>query len=311
MKLLAVLLNWRTADMTLRALDALVPEVRAIPTARICIVDNDSRDGSLETLRAGVTARGLDDLVDVVDSGHNGGFGFGNNVGIRRGLAAGAEFIYLLNSDAFPDDGALRELVSYLDAHPDFGIAGSYIHGVDGEPHETAFRFPTLLSEVDRGLRFGPVSRLLRDRVVAMDVPHTTIEVDWLAGASMLMRTSMVQDIGMFDETFFLYYEETDLCLRARRAGYKIAYVRSSSVAHIGSATTGMKDNKKRMPPYVFASRRHYFLKNHGRGYLWACNLAYVATSVTFRARRRLQGKPDPDRPRELADFLRHALKHP
>jgi hypothetical protein len=299
MKLLAVLLNWRTPDMTLRALDALVPEIRAIPGARICVVDNDSRDGSLDKLTEGVRTRGLTDLVDVVDSGHNGGFGFGNNVGIRRGLAAGAQYIYLLNSDAFPDPGAVQELVRYLDAHPEHGIAGSYIHGTDGHPHETAFRFPSLWSEVDRGLRLGPVSRLLKQHV------------DWLAGASMMMRASMVEQVGMFDETFFLYFEETDLCLRARRAGWRIAYVRTSSVAHIGSATTGMKDTKKPMPSYMFASRRHYLLKNHGRAYLWACNAAYAATALTFRARRVVQRKEDPDRPHELSDYIRFNLTHP
>jgi N-acetylglucosaminyl-diphospho-decaprenol L-rhamnosyltransferase len=311
MKLLAVLLNWRTADMTLRALDALVPEVRAIPSARICIVDNDSRDGSFAKLQEGVRLRGLEELVDVVDSGHNGGYGFGNNVGIRRAIAAGAQYVYLLNSDAFPDAGAVSELVKYLDAHPEAGISGSYTHGTDGTPHQTAFRFPTLWSEVDRGLRLGPVSRALKDRLVPMEVPDHTLEVDWLAGASMLLRTSMLEQIGLFDETFFLYYEETDLCLRAQRAGWRIAYVRSSSIAHIGSATTGMKDNRKPMPTYMFASRRHYLLKNHGRAYLWACNAAYAATAMSFRARRIVQRKADEDRPGELADFIRHSLTHP
>jgi GT2 family glycosyltransferase len=206
---------------------------------------------------------------------------------------------------------AVQQLLSYLDARPSHGAAGSFLHGVEGDPHITAFRFPSLWSEIDRGLRLGVASRLLKDKLVARPLPTETCDVDWTAGASLLLRASMLRQIGLFDETFFLYFEETDLCMRARRAGYRIGYVLESRVAHIGSASTGMKDTKKRMPQYMWASRRHYLLKNHGRAYLWACNAAYVATAVAFRARRRLQGKPDPDRPQELSDFVRYNLTHP
>ena len=98
MNLLAVLLNWRTPDMTLRALDALLTELRPIAGARVCIVDNDSRDGSFDKLTAAVKARGLSDIVDVVDSGHNGGFGFGNN--------GGEEFLsYMMSSESLVSSG--------------------------------------------------------------------------------------------------------------------------------------------------------------------------------------------------------------
>jgi GT2 family glycosyltransferase len=308
MKLMAIILNWRTPDMTLQALGALVPELRSIPTARGVIVDNDSQDGSFEKLTEAVTACGLADLVDVVQSGKNGGFGFGNNVGIRLGLQRGAEYCYVLNSDAFPDPGSVKRLVDYLDAHPTVGIAGSYIYGVDGVPHETAFRFPSLANEIDRGLKLGIVSRLLKDKIVPMPIPTTDTPVDWLAGASIMFRRQMLEQVGMFDETFFLYFEETDLCLRAHRAGWPTHYVRGSTVRHIGGATTGMKNKTQRMPTYIFESRRHYLLKNHGRRYLWACDAAYVLASATFQIRRRHQGKDDPDRPKELIDFLRFEL---
>jgi N-acetylglucosaminyl-diphospho-decaprenol L-rhamnosyltransferase len=317
MRVLCCLLNWRTPDMTLQALDTLLVEVKALNaeapgSARVCIVDNDSGDGSEQRLREGVASRGAADVVEVVQSGKNGGYGFGNNVALRLAIARGDDVAYLLNSDAFVEDGALRTLLLHLQENPKVGIAGGYIHGVDGEPHPGAFHYPTIWSEIEGSVRFGPLSKLLKDKIVPRPVPTTTEHgVDWVPGASMVIRTAVLKDIGLFDETFFLYYEETDLCHRARNAGWDIAFVREASVAHIVGATTGVKNLRKRTPGYLLDSRRHYFLKHHGRAYLWAANAAYAAGLASFRLRRRLQHKPEQDFENALADFVVHCVKHP
>lgn len=317
MRVLVCILNWRTASMSLRALAHVVPQVRSLGCSRVCVVDNASGDGSFELLTAAVHSHGWDDVVDVVQSGHNGGFGFGNNVALRRGLVGEdkADFFYLQNSDAFPHPGALQTLLAHLQQHPRVGICGSLVRGLDGEPQTSAFRFPSPWSELERAARLGVLSRALADRKVPMPPPlRSTGGVDWVAGASMLVRRAVLEDVGIFDEAFFLYYEETDLCLRARRAGWEVAWVRASSVAHIGGASTGVQHHirvQERMPRYVFDSRRHYFLKNHGRATLWAANAAYVLGAVSFRLRRALQNKPDPERPREWLDATIHHLTHP
>jgi hypothetical protein len=307
MKLWAIVLNYRTAAMTETAVAALLAELERVPYSHVDLVDNHSQDGSEERLRQAVAERGWGGRVSVVQTGHNGGFGYGNNAGIRRALASGdpPEYVYLLNSDAFPDPGSLAELVAFADSHPDAGIFGSYIHGTDGEPHETAFRFPSLASELEGALRLGVVTRLLRRFVVALPIPEQPMRVDWLAGASMLIRREVLERVGLFDETFFLYFEETDLCRRARAAGFDTWYVPASRVAHIGSVSTGMKDRARRVPDFWFASRSHYFAKNHGRFYLWLANLLWLAGYASWRVRRRLQRKPDTDPPRLLADFAR------
>ncbi len=310
MKVHAVLLNWRTPAMTLDALEALVLSLEAIGDSwAITIVDNDSQDGSEEALREAVAERG-DDRIEVVQSGHNGGFGAGNNVGLRRALREGdpPEYLYILNSDAFPQERAVRHLVDHLDANPSVGIAGSYIYGVDGEPHCTAFRFPSIQSELEGSLRLGVVSRALGDFVVPMGIPEHTTEVDWLAGASMMLRRAVLEEVGLFDESFFLYFEETDLCHRAAEAGWKTVYVRESEVAHVGSASTGMKRWEK-VPDYWFDSRRHYFAKNHGRAYLAAATASRVVGTTVWQLRRRLQGKDDEDPPRFLTGLLRHSFR--
>ena len=316
MKLGAILLNWRTPDMTIDALDALVLELSNRDDGwRVVIVDNDSGDGSEAALRAAVDERrrgsALFQNVDVVQSGVNGGFGAGNNFGIRHLLGGShpPEYVYILNSDAFVEPRAVDALVEHLDAHEDVGIVGSYVHGTDGVPHVTAFRFPSIQSEIEGSLRLGVVTRALKDFEVPVGIPESTIEVDWLAGASMMVRRRVLEEVGLFDESFFLYFEETDLCRRVRRAGHRIVYVKESSVAHIGSASTGMKTWTK-VPDYWFDSRRHYFLKNHGRAYLAAATAARLAGSAVWQLRRRVQGKPDEDPPGFLGGLLGHSLRY-
>jgi GT2 family glycosyltransferase len=126
----------------------------------------------------------------------------------------------------------------------------------------------------------------------------------------MMIRREVFEEAGLFDETFFLYFEETDFCRRARAHGYKTYYVRGSAVAHIGGASTGIKDGrtKRRMPSYWFDSRRHYFRKNHGGAYLALSDVLFTLGFSFWRLRRKLQNKPDDDPPYLLGDFIRHTL---
>ncbi len=304
-KLLTIILNWRTADMTLRAAESALREMEGI-SGELILVDNDSQDGSFELMRRVVVERGWP-RTRVIQSGQNGGFGAGNNVGIRAGLSDGSrpDYVYILNSDAFPDPGAIRALLDHLQAHPDTGFAGSYIHGPDGDPHLTTFRFPTIASEFEGAVRLGPVSRWLRNQAVPVPIPDHTTRVDWLAGASLMMRQSVLDEVGLFDEGFFLYFEETDLCHRAKVAGYPTDFVRESSVNHIGSVSTGMKEWRT-VPGYWFDSRRHYFEKTYGRPYALAATAAHLAGGVLHRLRCALTGRKPADPP----GFLRHLISH-
>jgi N-acetylglucosaminyl-diphospho-decaprenol L-rhamnosyltransferase len=311
-RLLTVILNWRSAEMTLRAAEAALRALEGIDGALV-IVDNNSGDGSFEVMSEVVAARGWDkgaQAVRVLQSGRNGGFGAGNNFGIRAGLPDGSkpDFVYILNSDAFPEPAAIQALLRHLQQHPATGFAGSFIYGDDGAPHRTAFRFPSAAGEFEAQIRFGPVSRLLADSIVAQPIPQATGRVDWLAGASLMMRQAVLDQIGLFDETFFLYFEETDLCRRAALAGWPTDYVVESRVMHIGSASTGMRD-WRRIPQFWLDSRLHYFVKNHGRRYACAATLAHLAGGVAWRARLLIQRKDRGDPPFYLWDLTRHHLQ--
>ncbi|WP_151718843.1 glycosyltransferase [Gemmobacter serpentinus] len=312
---LTVILNWRTPEMSLRSCAAALDAMQGV-TGAIMLVDNDSGDGSFEAMQAEVAARGWDKgvvPVRVLQSGRNGGFGAGNNYGILAGLppefpgGTRPDYVYVLNSDAFPEPEAILRLHDHLEAHPQTGFAGSFIKGEDGVPHHTVFRFPSALGELEGAARFGPISRLLRRHIVAMPIPDQSCRADWMAGASVMMRQDMLDRIGLFDEEFFLYYEETDLFLRGARAGWTADYVRSSVVVHIGSVTTGMK-TWTRIPTFWLDSRRHYFTKNHGHIGFVLATLAQVAGGAFWRLRLLVQRKDRGDPPHFLRDLILHHM---
>jgi GT2 family glycosyltransferase len=332
-RVLTVVLNYRTSDLALRAAGAALVAMDGID-GELILVDNDSGDGSFEALEAGVAERRAQDpawaRVRVLQTGRNGGFGAGNNAGIAAGLSDGSapDYIYILNPDAEPEAEAIRTLLDHLEANPRTGIGGSYIYGGThpegeadrdavpsswsepvGEAHSTAFRFPSIWSEIETSVKFGPLSRLLKRYVVALEVPGETINVDWVAGASLLLRQTMLDEIGGFDETFFLYFEETDLCLRANRAGWAATYVHESRVSHIGSVSTGMKD-WTRVPGYWFDSRWYYFSKNHGRLYAGAATVLHALGATLWRVRGWVDAKARADAgPRHFVrDLMSHAL---
>jgi N-acetylglucosaminyl-diphospho-decaprenol L-rhamnosyltransferase len=307
-QLLTVVLNYRTPELTLRAVEAVLREMQGM-AGGITVVDNDSGDGSYEKLVEAVRARGWD-RVRVLQSGRNGGYGAGNNFGIRHGLPGGLkpDFVYILNSDAFPEPGAIRALSDHLLAHPQVGFVGSRLHGDDGAYHQTAFRFPTVFSEFEGASKTGPISRLLRRYIVALPEPKEAQKVDWMAGASLMLRYRTFEETGGFDERFFLYFEETDLCLRASRAGWESVYLPQSRVMHIGSVSTGMK-TWKRTPAFWFDSRLWYFTKNHGLGYAALATVAYVAGAMIAGVRR-LFGHTGAGQPQHfLGDLISHALR--
>lgn len=313
MKVLSIIVHYRTPDITMRAVEAGQAELgRLGPDCRMIVVDNDSGDGSYERLRAYVRRSGWEERVRVVRSGRNGGFAFGNNFALRPALAMPdpPDYFFLQNPDAFPEPGSLRTLIDALRTHPEAGIAGSGIHGVEGEPHRTAFRFPSVPGELEAYARIGPVSRLLQHHMVAFPLPSRTVRADWVSGASMLVRRPVFEDVGLFDERFFLYFEETDFCLRAHRAGWATLYVPESRVAHLGSVSTGAYRGGHRRPGYWFDSRRHYFRKNHGLPYLWMTNAALLVGSGMFRLRRAIEGYQADDEPRRFVrDFVTHSIR--
>jgi len=309
MRVLSIVVNFRTAQHAVAAVRSLLHDLEGTD-GRVMIVDNDSQDGSVEVFERAAVEQTWRDRVQVVASDRNDGFGYGNNLAIRRALggADAPDFFFLLNPDAVVEPGATRALLAAFAENSRLGIAGSSIRGFDDKSHVSGFRFPTILGELESGLRLGMATRLLRKWAVAAAPPERTARVDWVSGAAIMVRREVFESVGLFDESFFLFYEETDLCRRARRAGWDTWYVHESRVRHAGGIATGLKEKGRRVPPYWYASRRNYYLKHHGPAYLWCANSSFAVGYSLWRVRRRLQRKPDADPPHLLADFLRYNL---
>lgn len=299
-----IVVNYRTAELTAGCLRSLAGE----SVGRIVVVDNASNDGSAEVLRDACRVAGAEFLPLAV----NGGFACGNNAALRTILVSSTppDYVLLLNPDTVVRPGAVAALTGFLDTQPRAGIVGSRLEDPDGTPQRSAFRFPTVASEFENGVRLGVVSRVLTRRVVAPPPRDEVHRCDWVSGASLMVRREVFSKIGLLDEGYFLYFEEVDFCRRAAAAGWQCWHVPTSRVVHLVSASTGLDGGgpKKRTPAYWFASRRRYWAKHFRRRDAVLADVLWAAGRASWRLRRPLQRKPDPDAPHLLADFIRHYL---
>ena len=314
---LAVIVTYKTPELVKNLLASLAGE-RAAEAARnialrVVVIDNASGDAA--PIQSTVSERGYQDWVTVVAAPRNGGFAYGNNLGFRHGFESAAvpDFFFLLNPDTEVRGGAISALVDFLDRHDDAGIVGSSLELPDGSPWPYAFRYPSVVSELDQGLRLGVVTRLLRGYVVARTMGNIPEQVDWFPGASMMLRRKVVEDIGGMDETYFLYFEETDFCRKIKSAGWTIWYVPESRVMHIAGQSTGVTgdhDVTKRLPGYWFESRRRYFAKNHGLAYAMVTDAVLLAAHSIGQVKELLKGHVHAGVPHFARDILRHSVIH-
>src|SRR5262249_50471938 len=307
-------------QLTVACLRSLETEIKTVSGVRVALVENAS--GDEPALTEAIRKNGWQDWVTLDVATRNLGFGAGNNVAIKRafGSANPPAFFLLLNSDTEVRPGALGALLEFLEGHPKVGIAGSAVENPDGSDWPIAFRFVTPANQFLSGMRLGVLDRLFANNVVARRMAQDRpAPVDWVAGCSMIIRRQVFDTIGLMDEGYFLYFDEVDFCLRARRAGWPCWYVPQSRIMHIGGQSTGpvglggkrqsngSSVERSRVPPYWFESRRRYFLKNFGPARAIAADLAFGFGYSCWRVRRRLQRKPDTDPPHMLADFWRHS----
>jgi len=203
-----VILNWNRPEDTAACLRSL--EAQTYRNWQVIVVDNGSTDDSVPRLRADFPA------VQIVVNERNLGFAGGCNVGVRRALDGAAEWVLLLNNDTVLDSRCLSEL---LDPRlSQYGILAPMIHHYDA---------PQRLWSA--GARRGPG---LPDNLREQDIRGDVISVDYVTGCAMLVRRTIFESVGLLDERFFMYYEDSEFCARARRAGHLIAVVPRARVWH-------------------------------------------------------------------------------
>lgn len=310
MKLLIVIANYRVTHLTIDCLRSIAEQIDAVPDTHVAVCENGTGDDSAERIQGAIDNNGWGRWCTLTAVSPNLGFTGGNNVILRPAMQSNnpPQYFLLLNADTIVRPNALKALVDFMDQNPNVGIAGSRLEDPDGTPQRSVFRFHSPLSEFEGGLKLGPVSRLLSRWIVAPPPPLQSCEAQWVSGASMIIRKEVFQDIGLLDEGYYTYFEDIDLCFRARKAGWPIWYVPASRVMHLGGQSTGISSaSSKRQPAYSFLARRRYFLKNYGAVYAALADLGLILGLSLWRIRV-LLGKPDYMAPYFFRDSLRHSV---
>ena len=308
-RLATIIINFRTPGMTVECVETVVAEVNHIDGAVVVVVDNKSGDDSVEHIRREIEERDWAERVRLVESPVNGGFAAGNNVGIQ---AVEADNYLLLNSDTLVRLGAIRDLMASLEARPEVGLVGPRLEWPDGEPQPSCFRFRTPITEMLTGAKTGPLSRMFSSHVGTLPVSDEPIEPDWTSFACCLIRRSVIDQVGLLDEGYFMYFDDIDYCYEARKAGWSVLHLPGAHVVHLRGKSGPVKKlsaERKRRPAYFYASRNRYYAKVYGRLGLWFVNLCWVlGRCVSFV--RELTGSKEPHTcEREFSDLWTNALR--
>ena len=271
-----VIVSYNTREILRRCLARLHEEMSGLH-GEVIVIDNASADGSARMVATEFPR------VTLVRSIVNLGFAAANNRGFR--IASG-RYVVLLNPDAFLGRGALERAVAHMQAHPRAGIAGGRLTDPQGRLQPSGRLFPSLLNEVlvTTGLSTRyPRSRLFGRFDRSWADPEAPARVDWVPGAFTIVRNDLLESLGGFDERFFLYYEEVDLCRRVREAGYEVWYWPDISVTHIGGASSKtvtkleLSGAGSQLSLWQLRSAMLYYRKHHGRLAAWAVAAAESA----------------------------------
>ena len=285
-----IIVSFNTREVLRESLQSVERE-RGGYQIEIFVVDNDSKDGSVEMVQAEFPE------VRVLRSEVNLGFGAANNVALE--LAQG-RYIVLLNSDAFLLPDSLRLSVEHMDRDQKAGLAGGRLVGRDQSLQPSARMFPSILSDFlvltglahkfPRSRFFGSFDRTWAD-------PMQDAEVDWVPGAFSIIRSEALRKVGFFDPEFFLYSEEVDLCRRIQQAGYKIMYWPDIVVIHVGGEssrqikTLEMSSSGAQLIRWRMRSTLLYYRKHHGF-HAWLAKLLELTLYRITALRNRFSSDP-------------------
>lgn len=218
--------------VTFNALPWLERCLESVQGREVVVVDHGSTDGTVELVR--------DRFPEVrLLEQDNRGMGGGNNAGMR---VVGGRYFFLLNSDAWVVGDGLERLVELADAHPEAAVVGPRLRNQDGSLQRSVRAEPTLWRLATEYLflrKLAPRSRVLNPLYAGGFGHDETREADWLSGPALLVRREAADAVGLFDEAFFMFGEETDWLTRFRRAGWKVLFFPGAEVVHVGGATHG------------------------------------------------------------------------
>jgi GT2 family glycosyltransferase len=263
-----LIINYNTRDH----LRACLESVRDAGANDVFVVDNVSSDGSPEMIRAEFP------WVTLIEMERNLGYGAAANVGVAR---SDAEFVLLLNSDTRLQPDALVALRDVIDQHPAAGIAGPRLCNPDGSLQVSIYPYPTpfqMLAQESGAGRLTWLTRVSGGRFPRRWLHDRITLAPWLLGAALVIRRSAFDEVGGFDETFFMYYEEVDLCMRMREHGWQILFAPVTTVTHVGGASTSQ--HRAAMHARWYSSLKHFYRRHYSRGQL--VQLRLIVSSIVL-----------------------------
>ena len=253
------IVNTNSRELLLACLESLAPV-----EAEIVVLDNASEDGSATAVRERFPH------VRVIEQEHRAGFGSNHNTVIR---ATTGRYVYVLNEDTTANDWSFERITEYLDAHPQVAALGPRLVYPDGRLQDSAWRFPTPLVSTMGLATLGQLG-------VKQSKGASVRPVDWVMGAALVLRREALDQVGLFDEDFFLYSEEVDLQARLRQAGWETHYFPELTVVHHESQfSAGIPERRINE---MWRSRHRYWRKHHSR---MGARVAALATGSQYAAR--------------------------
>lgn len=270
-----IVVNYNTEHLLERVLEALHASQGSL-RIQVVVVDNASRDGSVQLLQTKYP------IVELIENETNVGFGRANNQAIPR---ARGRYVLLLNTDAFVAPDTLTKTVTFMDAHPKFGVLGVKLVGADGSLQPSCRYFPTpwnLFVQSTGLCQFFPATRLVDDMTWDHELER---QCDWVPGCYYLVRREVIDRVGLFDPRYFLYWEEIDHCRAVRQAGWSIVYYPYTEVVHIGGESAAVDETLtkggRQIATLQIESELLYFRKHYGAfGLLTAVTLGVLGDII-------------------------------
>ena len=250
-ELSVIIVNWNTRNLLCQCVDSLTQTLKKIDT-EIFVVDNGSTDGSVAAVREKFAE------VKLIENPVNLGFAKANNqvLAISKG-----RYLLLLNPDTQVKDEAIFQMLSFMNNRPEAGLVGAQLLNSNGSKQNSIANFPSLATEL---LNKNLLRWLFPERFPGKEKDYRDpIEVDSVIGACMMVRRGAIEQVGLLDEEFFLFLEETDWCYRIKKAGWKIFHLPQAEVFHFQGKSADAHKEKAKVEYY--RSRYHFFRKNRGR----------------------------------------------
>jgi len=278
------LVNTNSRELLLACLDSLQGK-----GVEIVVLDNASEDGSATAVRERFPG------VRVIEQRHRAGFGANHNTVIR---ATTGRFVFVLNEDTTSEDWGFQRMVAHLEANPRVAALGPRLVYPDARPQASAWRFPSPTSAALGLLTLGRAG-------IVQSGGNETRDVDWAMAAALLIRREALDEVGLFDEEFFIYSEETDLMQRLRRAGWRTQYFPQVTVVHHESQfSSGVPERRINE---MWRGRHRYWRKHHSAV---GVRVAALCTGAQYAARGLLRAG-DPDFARRMRLHAHDAIHVP